>query len=282
MENALTMLHHEEQNDPAPPPGQAAGVPAAQVRVTAEEFARAVARHQARREEAAQHLQGTVSLGDAVQELNIDITPEELLAEVQAARAEQSARAVPQTPRRPRLGLAVAGGSLLLVMSFGLLRTTGPFTAQSPPTAVTTPAQQNPSVVSIAAPGTTLVQDTRGGSPVLRTLQELPDGVPGRCSLTQTDGHTTFTDFSNPNASWTLVKYDGQVYVRGWIPNMSAQAMQAGGVTLYEQKALVPSGAAPRPVSLRLDRIQSLPGQGDDEMIVAQKVQTDGHFGDRW
>jgi hypothetical protein len=139
-----------------------------------------------------------------------------------------------------------------------------------------------PATVSVTAVGTILVQDTRGASPVLRTLQEIPDGIPVHCGLTQTDGHATFVDFSNPNSAWTLMKHGGQVYVCGWIPNMSAQAIQTSGVTLYDRKELVPAGAAPRPVSLRLDSIQAIPGQGDDEMIVAQKVQPDAHFGDRW
>ncbi len=281
MENALTMLRHEESENNAPPARLDAGVPADQVRVTAEEFARAVARHQARREEAAQKLEGTVSLGDAVQELNVDITPEELLAEVQAARAEQAARAaVAQTRRRPRTGLFLASAGLLAALTIGIY---GARTAPAPDaqaTVVTAP--QSPPAVSIAVPGALLVQDTRGAMPVLRTLQEMEDGVPVRCSLTQTDGHATLADFSNPNSAWTLVKHDGQVYVRGWIPNMSPQAMQISGVTLYNTQTLVPSGAAPRRVSLPLDGIQVVPGQGDDEMIVARKVQTDAHFGDTW
>lgn len=200
MEDALTMLHHEEPENAVTPPGQAAALPAAQVRVTAEEFARAVARHQARREEAAKHLEGTVSLGEAVQELNIDITPEELLAEVQASRAaqKQAAPIVPGTPHRRRRGFAVASAGLLMAFfSVYSLRMSGghyPITPETVPAVVDRSAPNTPSVVPVTAAGTILVQDTRGGSPVLRTLQELPDGVPGRCSLTQTDGHTTFTD----------------------------------------------------------------------------------------
>lgn len=283
MENTLTMLHHEEPESSTTPTSPDAGVPAAQVRVTAEEFARAVARHQARREEAAQKLEGTVSLGDAVQELNIDITPEELLAEVQAARAEQQAvGAAPQGRRRPRLGVLVASVGLLTILSGGLWEMRGMRAAVSPTAIVDAPAPQTPPPVSVAAPGTTLVQDNSGKGPVLRTLQEIRDGVPVRCDLTVTEGRATFTNFSSPGSAWTLIKHDGQVYVRGWIPDMSMQAIRATGVTLYGQKEMVPSGAAPRAVSLRLDGLQCAPGQQDDEMIVAQKVQPDGHFGDLW
>lgn len=265
------MLHHEEEPE---------NVGAAQVRVTAEEFARAVARHQARREEAAQKLEGTVSLGDAVRELNIDITPEELLAEVQAARAEaQAVHAVPQARRRPRWGLFAASAGLLAALAvslYGLRQAVAPLPADVQMSAATLST-----VIPITAPDTILVQDNSGKSPVLRTLQEIPNGVPVHCSLTQTDGHASLADFSNPSTAWTVIKYNGQVYVRGWIANMSRQAMHAGNVTLARRKELV-SGAAPRPVSLALSGIQCIPAQGNDEMIIAQKVQPDGHFDDRW
>ena len=277
------MLHHEEPENVITPPAQDAGLPASEVRVTAEEFARAVARHQARREEAARHLEGTLSLGDAVQELNIDITPEELLAEVQAARAEQQAVRTPQSRRRPRWGLAAASAGLLALFSAGLhqmrIQSPGDSVATLSPAVghITTPGA--PSVVPMTAPGTILVQDARG---VLCTLQEIPNDAPVRCGLTQTDGRAAFVDFPSPDSAWTLIKHDGHLYVRGWIADMSAQAIQVSGVTLYDTRALVPAGAAPRAVALRLDGIQALPMQGDDEMIVAQKVRPDAHFGDRW
>ncbi len=276
MENALTMLQHEQEPE---------NVGAAQVRVTAEEFARAVARHQARREEAAQKLEGTVSLGEAVQELNIDITPEELLAEVQAARAEaQVAHVAPQVRRRPRWGLFAASAGLLAFFSVYSLRILVPVNSSltTSPAVVQVTEPVTPSVVPVTAPDTILVQDTSGPKPVLRTLQEIPDNVSVRCGLTQTDGHTTLADFSNPNSAWTLIKHEGQVYIRGWIPAMSPQAIRTNGVTLYDRKELIPDGAAPQSVSLRLSTILAVPGQGDDEMIVTRTVLPDAHFGDHW
>ena len=102
------MLQHEEERQ--------ADVPAAQARVTAEEFARAVARCQARREEAAQHLEGTVTIGEAVRELGLEATPEEILEEVQASR-DRRAR---QGPWRLRRRFAWAGGGALGLLLWGL------------------------------------------------------------------------------------------------------------------------------------------------------------------
>lgn len=276
------MLRHEEPNENPISSSREAENSAAQVRVTAEEFARAVARHQARREEAAKRLEGTVSLGEAVQELNIDITPEELLAEVQAARAEQAGQAATvQEQRRPRpTRRLLASAGLLAVLTFGIYGVRQAPAPDAPATAIVTP--QSPTSVSITVSSKTVVQDTRGGNPVLRILGEVPDGVPVRCGLAQTNGQATFCDFSNPNSAWTLIKHGGRVYVRGWIPNMSAQAIAVSGVTLYNQRTVVASGVSPIPVTLAVDGLQCAPGQVDDEMIVAQKVQTDEHFRERW
>lgn len=73
------MLKHEDnpQAQPQTPPSSAA-----QVRVTPEELAAAVTALQIRKEGQP----GTIAIGDAVEELGLDVTPEEVLAEVQARR----------------------------------------------------------------------------------------------------------------------------------------------------------------------------------------------------
>lgn len=67
-------------------------IPAAQIRVRSEELARALASIEARREEEARLLEGTVPIGEVVQELQLDATPEEVWAEIQKQRAEASAQ----------------------------------------------------------------------------------------------------------------------------------------------------------------------------------------------
>ena len=62
-------------------------IEAAQVRVTPHELAQATAIIEARQEAQARHLADTIALGQAVQQLGLAATPEELLAEVQALRA---------------------------------------------------------------------------------------------------------------------------------------------------------------------------------------------------
>ncbi len=75
------MLKHDEPHD----------LPAANQRVTAEELSRAVSALDEAR--AAEQIHGTAPIGQVVEELNLDATPEEIWAQVQQQRAENAATA---------------------------------------------------------------------------------------------------------------------------------------------------------------------------------------------
>lgn len=83
------MLQQEPQEQAASTP-PAPETPAAQIRVTSEELAQAINALEARKDEAARHLAGTVSIGEVVQELNLEATPEEVWAQVQKQRARKA------------------------------------------------------------------------------------------------------------------------------------------------------------------------------------------------
>ncbi len=96
------------QEDPHPTPDTTS---AAQTRVTPEELAHAIATLEARKLDDQRHQDSTIPIGEAVRELNLDATPEEVLAEVRAQREAQSAvpppaQSIPansQTPPIPPL-----------------------------------------------------------------------------------------------------------------------------------------------------------------------------------
>lgn len=87
------MLQQDPQNEPE--------TPVAQIRVKSEELAKAISTIEARRQEEAQRLEGTVVIGDIVEELHLDATPEELWAEIQKQRAQAPPRV--RTVRTVRL-----------------------------------------------------------------------------------------------------------------------------------------------------------------------------------
>ena len=74
------MLKHDETQE----------LPAARQRVTAQELARAVSALDEAR--AAEQISGTTSIGQVVDELNLDSTPEEIWAQVQQQRVEDAAK----------------------------------------------------------------------------------------------------------------------------------------------------------------------------------------------
>lgn len=80
------------QEDPHPTPDT---LSAAQTRVTPEELAHAIASLEARRLDETHLQENTIPIGEAVRELNLDATPEEVLAEVRAQRQAQSAVPLP-------------------------------------------------------------------------------------------------------------------------------------------------------------------------------------------
>ncbi len=71
--------------------------PAAQIRVKREEFARAISALEARRQAEAQFLEGTVAVEDTLRELQVDVSTEEVMQQIEAQRAGY---VVEEKPRR--------------------------------------------------------------------------------------------------------------------------------------------------------------------------------------
>jgi hypothetical protein len=66
---------------------EAEGVSSAEAeRVTAKELTKALERIEARKEEESRRLSGTIALGEAVRELSLSATPEDIFAEIQMQR----------------------------------------------------------------------------------------------------------------------------------------------------------------------------------------------------
>jgi hypothetical protein len=93
---------------------------AAQERVTPDELAQAVAAVEARRDAEARKHHSTIPLGEAVRQLGLETTPEELLSEVRRQRARHAAPTAP--PGRPNRKqdspLPLFMGILLAMMLF--------------------------------------------------------------------------------------------------------------------------------------------------------------------
>ncbi len=260
------MLNHEQ-------PQEQSQQSAALVRVTPEELAAAIARLEARRAGA----DGKIAIGDAVTELSLDATPEEVLAEVQAG--QKQAQAV--KPRRPlslgqRLRLYFVAAILTLGMTALWAQGTVVTPADMAVTAISPAVTYSPPPQRLSLTPNLLVGD-RAGKMVL--LSEVGDNQPVHCSY----GNGSFQQYSpGENTQWTLIKHGGQTYVRGWILKMSPGVLAQDGAdvsTVRDNNFAVPITL---PVNGFTVGNSTLPYYSPDAVFHAQNIHLDGHAYEKW
>lgn len=283
-------LHEEPQPEPQSE--------AARHRVKPEELTRALAAIESRRREAAwrqeeaqaaeqAYLSSTIPVEEAIQQLHLPDTPDEIWAEVRAQRETQrqqeaqgktlpkqespleplpSLRKLPALPRWAstvprykslgRLAFTVLALSLAGVVTLLLLRPHG-----SPPLNTTT----SPPVSSASG---------LASSGLAYSVASLPDRIPfkmdgeGLASLLRgEDAAKMMVDLNrpvNPNFdwdTWSLIKYEGHVYFRG---NVAAPASKdtlpgtaPGSIVDINSVAAAPeNGNRPAEITLRVDALK--------------------------
>lgn len=273
------MLQHD-------PESSQNGPDAAHTRVKVDVLARAIAAIEERRQEQARQMEGTALIGDVVRDLQIDATPEELLAEVEAQQKATlvSKNASPQerTAEHPQQYaesdsraywsvLKAVGGVVAAIMIVfwmidaqpppssrsyapGVGQATQTYTPQNSPTTPPHP------FFSTSQPlGMLSAEDEfqRGGP--AHALADIADGHPFGCSTYTLESllrHEPMSDIYlydaerdmtydlrkpgsalnhfPPNeimigwlakSAWTLIKHNGQVYLRGWVGQDTAQQL---------------------------------------------------------
>ncbi len=208
------MLKHEDTSY-TPPKS------AAQVRVTPEELAAAVTALQIRKEGQP----GTIAIGDAVEELGLDVTPEEVLAEVQARR-----QTIPRKRRSKlwdRLVVALGVSGILLWCSFFVVDYSSgspSYNEQTVPTAsYSSTFSVTPPPVHLTCSPSLVVADASGK---LVMLSEVGDNQPVTCAL---NGNSLEQATGMEPNRWTLIKHDGKVYLRGWMARTSTSVLEKDG-----------------------------------------------------
>ena len=257
------MLKHED-NPQSPSPS------AAKVRVTPEELAAAITALQIRKEGQP----GTIAIGDAVDELGLDMTPEEVLAEVQARRIQQKYLVRRFLPKRLKVLLA-ALFALVGVSIWGL--------SQQPPgnssyDAHVVPNDYAPSNAPnrIDFASSLLVGDE---AEKIMMLSEVGDNQPVRCTFNLQAGAFSQYAPENTRVLWTLIKHNGKVYVRGHMQKMSAKVFSVLGadVTTVDNDPQFPV-----PVTLAVEAFTVTPGAGSEVEFHANDVHLDSHAYEKW
>ena len=255
------MLKHENLTETQP-------APAAQVRVTPEELAAAVTALQIRKEGQP----GTIAIGDAVEELGLDVTPEEVLAEVQARRA---------TKKRPsKMRLKVLSTALAALVSLSIWGVSQQFTGSPSIDIHTMPTASYISTFSVSPPpvhltcGPSIVVADASGKLVM--LSEVGDNQPVTCAL---NGNSLEQATGMEPSRWTLIKHDGKVYLRGWMTRTSTSVLEKDGADVSASQ-----NSTSVPVTLLIsgfnftEEPQDFPGTD----FHAANIHLDQHAYEKW
>ena len=182
---------------------QAEPTAASEVRVTPEELATAVAALEARKQGSAD----TIAIGDAVSELSLNSTPDDILREVESQRERKSSSR--NNKRRRLLALAAA------LIAFG---TAG---------IVMRPHVRGHSIPSAPAIARTSLSDVRDGQQVYVDtygLKQILDGHPAVQVQVYPNNH---------GIRWGLIKHEGKVYLQGYILQASEKQIKEKAVVVY-------------------------------------------------
>ena len=244
---------------------------AAKVRVTPAELADALAVLQARKDGDL----GTISLGEAVQELNLDATPDEVLKVVQARRDQmqgEQANSRRKKKRTRRLVLAAAVVALLPTLRVLEVSYYNHATRSAAMTQAASGMRH-----SIALDPNLLVGESSGK---VVMLSEVGDNQPVHCTLDGSSGGFGPYSPSSDATFWTLIKHDGRVYVRGRIQSLSPKVLARDGTAVISPSPDVTSDGVVLPITMPVDGF-------DAEAIStlgfhAQNIHLDKHAYEKW
>lgn len=273
--------------------------PAAHVRVTPEELTAAVAALEARR----QGIPDTLAIGDAVTELSLTNTPEDILREVQARRErEQKQRRRTAIKRKWAASLSL---SLFCLLGFGLYSAVGSgFSDDTHPEW----GPLIPSTTPFAMEARVLALDPASPKHTITTLAEAPDGKTvdcspdalnalARCRNRQWGTERGISQWPS-ELYWPVVKHGRDVFVRGWIrQRFSKEAAKIADVIVFNKPNLPELGPTPQQVTFKLDshisgvglggqRVnpdssQSVNGKGDLALVLYEPRLTT-HTYEKW
>ncbi len=250
------MLKHQDISQAQP---QMPSPSAAKVRVTPEELAAAITALQIRKEGQP----GTIAIGEAVEELGLDVTPEEVLAEVQAWQ-----QATPQRARRQRgrsfvLALGIAGVLLGFTINTGIL--TQPQANQI--VAGTEPFQVEPHLLALTPASPQPMVTTLAEAPEDKTLYCSPYDIEVAAMSRNAQEAQRYISQPITEMNWPVVKRGKNIYLRGWIRlPLSKAAAKLSDLEVFNKPSVPQLGMTPQQVTLKLDLQTSEVGLGYQKM----------------
>ena len=241
--------------------------PAAKVRVTPEELAAAITRLEKRKDADARQTEGTVAIGEIVQQLGLEATPEEVLAEVEKGRRKSPKKQSASPAKRLVLALGLTGILLGLVVDGAVL--------------LRVSDHPHGNDVQPTLPTSGLVVGDASGRLVM--LSEVGDEQPVHSVLYNGSGQFEFIAYQPGYPSentWTLVKHHGQVYVHGWTLKASKSVLEMDGTGV----TATPSSERQflTQITLPLNAFNVAPTRSDAEEFHAVNIHLDKYAWEKW
>ena len=223
------MLKSQEADEPETFTGESLSS-APQPRVTPDELSQALAAIEARRQAEANRLAGTIPIDQAVSELHLDATSEEIWVEVQAQRAKEAAR---REQRRQEKAARKAQAAQQAVAPRPMRRRG--WTRFIVPVLVGWVLFHNGLIPYFGS------HPTHTAAPILRSLAQVPDGqevYADDSALAQVSAGKSLAQITiSENATgnrWPLVKMGGHVYLRGSLARAdSLQSLQGNALSIF-------------------------------------------------
>ena len=279
--------------------------PAAKVRVKSEEFAQALATIEARKMEEARRLEGTLVLGEAVTDLQLDLTPEEVLAEVEQNRRLSASASLYQPKASHWPGLRERRFTWRVVLSAAILGTLTGWLMKPSDTVAGTPSaplvQPTTTTVEVSpAPVYATVPKASQAPPATpmfpgTPLSKFPDEKQVYCTssvLMSLPGNTNplVNVLSDARSSaggnvWPLVKHHGILYVHAWVPGRpSAKQLRERFVLIGNMQSAIGEKDKPNQMTFRVDKAQWEGGasNGGWAEVFVEGAKIDSHAWEKW
>lgn len=261
-------------------PNESDEPPAAQIRVKREEFARAISALEARRQAEAQFLEGTVAVEDTLRELQVDVSTEEVMQQIEAQRAGY---VVEEKPRRvwdhDKITDFKLIGGIVLVPLFVILWCAMLYHPSAMPN-VAAQTGSRPEALAwmppppMMSPGIVERQMDEGGfnaSSVLKPLSQVADNEQVHCNSRSLG--TLFNSDTRPLGTldptvlagsnqvfdvrptlrkpWILIKHEGRLYLRAWVAaKFTADQAEGRLILLHSSPKSFDPGVHPVPITL--------------------------------
>jgi len=264
--------------------------------------------------EEARRLEGTLVLGEAVTDLQLDFTPEEVLAEVEQNRRLSASASLYQPKASHWPGLRERRFTWRVVLSAAILGTLTGWLMKPPDTVTGTPStplvqpttttgEVSPApVYATSVPEASQAPPTAPPEPMFpgRPLSHFGDEQQVYCkqyALMSLPGDTdplvdTHSGAGNSTGGsvWPLIKHQGVLYVRAWVLGRpSANLLEEHSVLIGTMPSTFGENGkpkqAPQQMTFRVGQVRWSGGEisaGGWQSIHVKGAELDGHAWEKW